>query len=189
MAEVYITSDSHYAHSNCCRGISTWKSGFRDFDTLEQMNNAIVDNINDRVSENDTLYHLGDWSFGGVENVEIFRKRIICKNIHLIYGNHDENIMKDTGLQSLFSSTDHVFTGYIGKTFFHLSHYAHRVWPKSHKGSIHLYGHSHGSIPDFSKSMDVGVDCHPEFRPFHINEVIQKMSKIEIVKVDHHGDL
>ena len=87
----------------------------------------------------------------------------------------------------LFSSVNDVFSGYIGKTYFHLSHYSHRVWPGSHKGSIHLFGHSHGSlVGDFGKSMDVGIDCHPEFRPYHLNEILQIMSKKTIESVDHH---
>ena len=86
----------------------------------------------------------------------------------------------------LFESVNQTFTGYIGKTHVHMSHYSHQVWPKSHRGTIHLFGHSHGSIDGIGKSMDVGVDAHPEFRPFHINEIITKMSKINFESVDHH---
>ena len=43
----------------------------------------------------DTLYHLGDWSFGGIENIWNFRKRINCKNIYLVPGNHDHHIKKN----------------------------------------------------------------------------------------------
>ena len=41
-----------------------------------------------------------------------------------------------------------------------LSHYAHRVWPKAHYGAWHLYGHSHGKLPETDNlSMDIGVDA------------------------------
>jgi len=59
------------------------------------MNDAIVNSINKYVMENDILYHLGDWSFGGINNIWEFKKRINCKNIHLILGNHDEHIKKN----------------------------------------------------------------------------------------------
>jgi hypothetical protein len=36
--------------------------------------------------------------------------------------------------------------------------------------------------------MDVGVDAHKEFRPYHINEILQIMSKRDISKIDHHGE-
>lgn len=194
---IWFTSDTHYSHTNIAGPkVSSWKSGYRDFGSVQEMNAALIKNINDCVKEDDILYHLGDWSFGGVHNIIYFRRALICKNIHLILGNHDQHIV-DEEIEyngesfnpfDLFSSVQNTFTGYIGKTHFHLSHYSHRVWPSSHKGGIHLYGHSHGSIADYGKSMDVGVDAHKEFRPYHINEILQIMSKRDISKIDHHGE-
>lgn len=90
----YIFSDPHYGHKNLVKGISSWsdKSGCRNFHTLEAHNEAIVRNINQKVPENATLICLGDWSFGGIENIWNFRKQIKCKDIHLILGNHDHHI-------------------------------------------------------------------------------------------------
>jgi calcineurin-like phosphoesterase family protein len=53
------------------------------------------------VKENDILYHLGDFSFGGWMNVWRFRSQINCKNIHLILGNHDYQIKKNKFLHNL----------------------------------------------------------------------------------------
>jgi hypothetical protein len=36
--------------------------------------------------------------------------------------------------------------------------------------------------------MDVGVDTHPEFRPYHINEIIKIMDKIPVNFIDHHEE-
>ena len=47
------------------------------------MNTTLVDEINNKVGENDFLIHLGDFSFGGFDNIAEFRGRILCKNIHL----------------------------------------------------------------------------------------------------------
>ncbi len=59
-----------------------------------------------------------------------------------------------------------------------LFHYALRVWNASHWGSYHLYGHSHGSLPDdpTARSFDIGVDCH-EYYPLSYNEVKQIMQQ------------
>lgn len=64
----------------------------RDFDTVEEMNDRIVNDINSVVGENDWLVCLGDWAFGGIKNTWIFRNRIACKNVVLVLGNHDEQI-------------------------------------------------------------------------------------------------
>ena len=198
---IWFTSDSHFGHTNIAGPkISTWSSGYRDFNSVHEMNMALVDGINKYVKEDDILYHLGDWSFGGVQNIFQFRNYIICKNIHLILGNHDKHIIDkeikyyDTKFNpiELFSSVQDVLTLELGKTKLFLSHYSHRVWLGSHKGVIHLYGHSHGNIPDYGKSMDVGVDVafkkFGEYRPFNIGDITNIMSKRSIDKIDHHGE-
>jgi calcineurin-like phosphoesterase family protein len=69
-----------------------------------------------------------------------------------------------------------------------LLHYALRVWNKSHYSSWHLYGHSHGSLPDDPNSMsfDVGIDCH-NYTPISFEQVKAIMARKTYVPVDHHG--
>ncbi len=100
MAEIFFTSDTHYHHKNIVRGTTSWEKiepsmgiqRVRNFNTLEEHNDTLVNNFNSLVKENDTIYHLGDWSFGGHEQIKIFRNRLNCKNIFLIFGNHDQHI-------------------------------------------------------------------------------------------------
>jgi calcineurin-like phosphoesterase family protein len=192
---IWFTSDTHFGHTNIAGPkVSSWKDGYRNFNSVQEMNDALVGNINNVVGEDDILYHLGDWSFGGVHNIYYFRKSLICKKIHLILGNHDQHIkdkeikFHDTSFNpmDLFESVQNVFTGKIGSREFHLSHYSHQVWPASHKGVIHLFGHSHNSLKGIGRSMDVGVDTHSEFRPYHINEIFKIMDKINVKFIDHH---
>ena len=64
-----------------------------------------------------------------------------------------------------------------------LFHYAIREWNASHHGTYHLYGHSHGTLPDNPKSLsfDVGVDCH-DFYPLSYQEVKAIMKTKQWVK-------
>jgi calcineurin-like phosphoesterase family protein len=208
---------THYGHKNICRGTSIWKIGeegdngqnTRDFDTLEEMNYALVKGINDSVGPDDELWHLGDWSFGGVENIIKFRSQLICQNINLVFGNHDQHIEsgkyltymhKDdgitskspiTGMKDCFKSTQYYKELSIEGHRICLLHYAMRVFNKSHKGAIHLYGHSHDTLPGIGKSMDVGVDVafrmFGEYRPFSWPEIQKIMAKKEVELVDHHS--
>ena len=95
--KIYFTSDTHFHHSNICKGTTKWDDSrtYRPYETLSEMDNALVEAINSTVGENDILFHLGDWSFGGIEQIWEFRKQIKCKNIHLITGNHDHHILGD----------------------------------------------------------------------------------------------
>lgn len=205
MANIYFSADSHFSHTNMARGVSRWEKGHRDFDTVEEMNIALVDRINEKVKADDTFYHLGDWSFGGYDQIKIFRDQLNCKNIHLILGNHDENIMKHFAeTKSLFSSISFYREIKLNGVHFVMFHYPIGEWHKKYKGSIHLHGHSHGNYKqvidkprilrmleegkieelkamckddDYStKYMDVGA-CTNNLYPYSIEEVIEITNK------------
>lgn len=183
---IWFTSDTHFGHRNIVGPeVSKWKDGFRDFDSLEKMDTTIINNINKYVMPDDILYHLGDFAF---RDVYKNRNRINCKNIHLILGNHDK--LRDEYLP-LFTSTSSYKEIIIDQVKFVLFHYAMRVWNRHHRGSIHLYGHSHNSIDNnHGKSMDVGVDAiydlFKEYRPINSNEIFKIMNKRQTQKIDHH---
>ena len=226
-SRTFFMSDPHYGHKNICRGVTQWKSNegsdshqeTRDFETVEEMNNAIVEAINSTVGENDFLFCLGDWCFGGIENIWNFRKRIVCKNIFLIYGNHDDHIINNKLLPNVINVNGQLVDGtpeflsekvfarqlFVGCEFYKklsiknigiiiLCHFAMRVWDKSHKGSIMLFGHSHNSLADYTnslgqkfKTMDVGIDTRKDFKPYSLEEILEIMSKRIPLKIDHHG--
>ena len=219
--DYWITSDPHYWHKNIVRGISNWsdKSGCRDFDKMSQHNNTIVNHMNRLVKPDDVLICLGDWSFSGIDKIWEFRKKLNVKEIHLLLGNHDHHIENDkyievngeeelakkiagrigtdqndyfVSTQDLFTSVNHVALFQIHGLRLFCSHYAHRVWNKSHKGRVHLYGHSHGTLPDFGRSMDVGIDAaykrFGEYRPFKFQEIQRIMQNKEVEFVDHHNE-
>ena len=211
--KLWFTSDTHYGHTNICRGVSKWKDfngnvpikQTRDFKTLDHMNDAIVKSINSVVGENDILFHLGDWSFGGFENIAEFRNRIVCKNIHLILGNHDHHIENNRDdIQDLFSSVNQylrlqvsVYPGTVlhtGKVDLVLMHYPIASWHNMNDNVIHLHGHVH--LPPNKKlaqgkAMDVGVDGNGLI-PYSLNEITRIMDKQPITKLslpqDHHEE-
>jgi len=196
---LFFTSDTHYGHSNICSATTNWTGAenmTRKFSSLDKMNDELVFWINQRVGENDILFHLGDWSFGGFENIEEFYNRLICKNIHLILGNHDHHIDRNRGdIQKLFLSVS--WFGqfeYMGETI-ECCHYPISSWNALRKGRIHLHGHCH--LPHNQKisngrRMDVGMDGNPDFEPYDLHEVIKMLKKKEIGSemgpLDHHTD-
>jgi len=203
MKNVYFTSDTHYGHKNIVRGTSEWEVNeggqrTRDFDTMEEHNETLVKGINALVKEDDELWHLGDWSFGGHANIKVFRDQLNCKNINLVFGNHDQNIEPYGSVyRKCFSSVQYVKqlsfkidsmkSGKYGKTNIFLSHYSHQVWDKHHHGALHLFGHSHGTLKGMGKSMDVGVDTN-NYYPYHLDEIIDIMRGKEIHNLDHHNE-
>lgn len=181
----HFIADPHFGHSNIikyCKRPFLSKEELKmledgiDFKvsqaTTDLHDNTIINNINKQVHVDDRLWLLGDFSFHQYEQARRYREAIKCKNVHLIWGNHDK-----TSIAPLFSSrTDLVCPSFSGGQLIALCHYPMRSWNKSHKGSWHLYGHVHGNLPPepHMLSLDVGVDTH-DFRPWSYQEVYDYM--------------
>lgn len=207
---IWFTSDTHYNHAGIVRGTTSWenKKRTRDFDTLEEANKALVTAINSCAQEDDILYHIGDWSFGGFSSIKQFRDQLNVKEIHLILGNHDHHIDRNKeGIRGLFKSVSNYKEISVNGQFIVLCHYAMRVWNHSHKGSWMLYGHSHGTLDELRpevanptwigdeyfiknyKTMDVGVDTNIQMHPYSIDDIRKIMlTKEVLLGVDHHNN-
>ena len=200
--KVYITSDTHYGHKNIVRGVTNWRTkdgevpvdSTRDFQTIDQMNERLIDGINHHVGQDDTLIMLGDVSFGGFDNIGIFLERLVCHNIHLILGNHDHHIDNNRDhVQGRFLSIQHYLEVKINDRDFVLCHYPLQSWHGMGKGVIHLHGHVH--LPENrkfgqGKKMDVGIDGNG-MDPYSIDEIIKIMDKrnsLPEILGDHHFD-
>jgi len=189
--KTFFTSDTHIGHKNICRGTSSWEQGrgTRDFDSLEEMNQLIIDNINKCVGENDELYHLGDVALGGKQMIYEFMSKLKCKNVHLIIGNHDENIKKNV-MFSEFNSNGVVCSDLFKsinsmseiKLFGHkliLSHFPFETWSgvDRREKTFHLHGHVHGEYPESLDRLDVGIDnvfkIFGEYKPLSDVEILQ----------------
>jgi len=158
---IWFTSDLHLGHKNIINYCE------RPFNDVHEMNKTILDNINNIVGVDDELYILGDFCFKGKKPIE-YRSRINCQNVHLILGNHDKtrDYRDDLGAARVdvgFSSVQEVKEIIYCNQRIYLSHYPHRSWPASHKGSWMLYGHVHTKLNQEDvisnkKTLDVGVD-------------------------------
>lgn len=131
------------------------------------MDQVILDRINETVGADDTLYILGDFTFRGGKPGD-YLSRIVCKDVNLILGNHDRRSdyidnMSAARIDVGFTSVQEVKEIIYCNQKIFLSHYPHRSWPSSHKGSFHCYGHVHGKLNTEDKlsnrkTLDVGVD-------------------------------
>jgi calcineurin-like phosphoesterase family protein len=163
----FFTADTHLSHNNIIKYCK------RPFENVKEMDEAIIENWNSVVDPKDTVYHLGDFAFAkDVETVEKYIKALNGK-IHLVLGNHDKHSVK--GASGFIWKRDYARIKIHDQKII-LSHYAFRVWDCKHYGSYHLYGHSHGMLPDdeSSYSFDVGVDAN-DFIPISFDQVVERM--------------
>lgn len=177
---LWVTSDIHYSHKNICEGTSTWDkgSGQRPFQTVEEMNSVLVSNINSCVGANDILYILGDVAFGNSANLRAFREQLNCKDIHVILGNHDNNLRKNKDeTHNLFTRVRSYDVLHLGEHELVLFHFPLATWDCIGRGTMHIHGHCHRKPDkrfDPGKSMDIGVDGH-ELMPYTIDDILGLM--------------
>lgn len=163
-----FVADTHWHH----RAVLSPRLGLnRPFASIEEHDEALVANWNAAVGHDDTVWHLGDFSHRCPEDLarRIF-SRLRGRRRFLVRGNHDKVAVRLPwdGIFDVARVVVPLPDGTAQGVW--CSHYAHRVWPRQHRGDIHLFGHSHGSLPGTAASTDVGVDCFG-FRPVTLAEI------------------
>lgn len=137
----YYISDTHFSHKNVI------KFDNRQFSTIEEMDEVLINNINKVCTRADHLYILGDMFWKTCNCIDYLNK-IDNPNLHLIIGNHD--MIKNAQFRKKFIEIvpyKELKDTANGKEYnIILSHYPILFWNKQHYGSIHLFGHVHNSL-------------------------------------------
>jgi calcineurin-like phosphoesterase family protein len=176
MGETYMVSDYHFKH----KGIIAHCD--RPFSSSDEMDEVLIENTNKVVKFNDTLYLLGDFCWWNLPLEEIYklRRRINCKNIHLIWGNHDKHLKKfhrRGEINDLFTTyQDYLELNHNGQCYI-LFHYPIRDWDKKFHQSRHCSGHTHSKNRIIeANSFNIGVDAW-DFTPANINQIEELATK------------
>ncbi len=180
---VWISGDTHFGE---VKAISLFQRPFSDVATMD---NALIDAINRVVKKRDVLIHIGDFcgpSAQGrdaqVAHALTMRKRILCKTIQLIRGNHDPKVAK---FEALFASVKNqkTFRRNDGGERVVLCHYPLRAWRGQLGGAMHLYGHAHGALLEIGRSMDVGVDSW-NYSPLRLSHALDMLAARPLMPPD-----
>jgi calcineurin-like phosphoesterase family protein len=198
MADVWFTADLHLGHANiiryCLRPFLTpaeaelaehdRRGRWRVSDeTVQRHDEALLAAINAEVGERDTLWVLGDFCMGRLDIARRYRDAIRCRNVHLVWGNHDHR-----SIRPLFGEAIEQGMIGVGGQNIWLNHYPMRSWNKSFHGAWHLYGHVHGRLVGEDEAnaswltRDVGVDAC-SYRPLSMDELRTYMSpRVELFR-------
>jgi calcineurin-like phosphoesterase family protein len=183
MAGIWFTSDCHFGHQNVIQ-----YSG-RPFRSAEEMDNELIRLWNRSVRSEDTVYHIGDFTMGSEEYAMSIIEQL-NGHIYFIRTLHDDwmpknNAFPDSRLHEIHPNYIVMVDGARTQGGHHqmivLNHYAMRAWERSHYGTWHLFGHSHGRLPPYGLSFDVGVDCWG-YMPVSMGEVVNTMRTLSPTK-------
>lgn len=125
----WIISDTHFNHKNIIDYCN------RPFSSVEEMNRVLINNWNSVVSNDDIVWHLGDFAMGSKEEITNLVNQLNGR-INLIMGNHDNHLVKwyyDCGFNKVYDRP------IIIDDYFILSHQPRTV-------GANLYGYIYGHI-------------------------------------------
>lgn len=165
----YWSADFHFSHLNI---IKYCKRPF----SFEEHDEELIRRWNSRVTNEDFVYFLGDFAWKGPLP---FLERLNFQTMVWVLGNHDKINQRSIQLGKktvrIEPKIEVAKLDYLGQSLeITMCHYAMRKWNKSHFGTWHLYGHSHGTLPPLGLSMDVGVDGH-DYYPWSLDEISEFM--------------
>ena len=181
---LFFTSDTHFFHEGIIKFCS------RPFESVEEMNEALIRNWNETVPEDGTVFHLGDFAFGGCQQWSSIYNRLNGK-IYLILGNHDMKNARQ-GFMDRFEHVTQQMSICVEGQRIVLNHNPFLCFGGAYNGGWQLFGHVHSGpkgntgkdIPRlnmlFPSQYDVGVDNN-DFRPVSFNElktIIQKQQEL-----------
>ena len=172
----FFTSDLHLGHHNVIRLCN------RPFANLEEMDQVLIHNWNQRVKKNDTVYIIGDIVFDQ-RKVAFYLEQLSGKKV-LIAGNHDTTWTKKAEIQPFFEAVVPYLEVRLNAHPITMCHYPMLEWrasrEKSHrKIGYHIHGHIHNRVTDSYlplyrqfNALNAGVDING-FAPVTFEELIK----------------
>lgn len=169
----YYIADPHFGHSNIIR------LNHRPFNSVEEMDEILIKNWNERVKDTDVVYIIGDFSFKSVTNPIKVLKRLKGQKV-LIEGNHDCKNLKNIEFRNCFSEICSIKEIYDGGKRVIMCHYPLVEWNGYFRGSYLVYGHIHNNtindafkiMKNIPNALNAGVDI-TNYYPVTIDELIE----------------
>ena len=175
MEKIWITSDLHFGHDR----EFIWKA--RGFNSIEEMNETIIQKWNETVSAENDVYILGDVILGDPSNIE-YVKRLNGK-LHIVLGNHDTSKREEIyrNLPNVVEVAEVGIRLKYKKHNFVMTHYPMMTGNLEKESlkqmSLNLYGHTHQAsnfYNDMPFMYHVGVDSHNCY-PALLDDIIEEM--------------
>lgn len=180
---IHFSSDLHLSHKNIIK--------YCNRPCTEEEHNQWIMSKFDHLKSGDILYLLGDISCNFRIKLQEFIKFFTYFKdkgvlVYIALGNHDEKFanMIMQAFQQVYKLNPHKYINHYFclrdvkisdslTTRITMSHYPLGSWDQSHRGSINLFGHCHGTYKDRKKfQYDVGLDV--EHKVFSLDDIIEK---------------
>ena len=180
---IWLISDTHFSHDNII------KYCHRPFRNTYEMDNAIINNWNSLVKDDDLVYHLGDFCFISKNRQSSYKDALVENanslldklNGHIIlkFGNHDRDLRKLIN-QGKIKFYDCTYKEIILENKYILTHYPLENVPD---GMINIHGHIHNTpevcaLYDKPNYFNVSIDVL-NFYPINFDKVKEIIKNVK----------
>ncbi|WP_299425818.1 metallophosphoesterase [uncultured Shimia sp.] len=169
----WYTADCHFGHGNVIKFCG------RPFETVDEMDAAIIENMWKVVGPEDRLFILGDFAFGARTKERAFLEHMFAQlpgaERHLVVGNHDQKQTLELPWDTV-SQVSEVRDGPHQQRNT-LCHYPLITWNHARRGALQMFGHVHGNWLGSRNSVNVGVDVW-DFAPVDFDAVQRRASTL-----------
>lgn len=186
--KVWFASDHHFGHELMRK--------MRNFDTIQEHDQALIDAHNKVVGKDDDVYFLGDFVFKASKEWEYYSRQL-NGNLHLVRGNHDKIELGENlkGFKWVKDYHEERFPNLASPNWrtekhinFVLFHYPIYCWHWNNQGAIHPHGHTHLNVQETEvsrgKTLDVCVNPDRQWQPYELRDIILLMQKREKIAPD-----
>ena len=167
MQDVFFIADLHFGHK------AILKYERRPFKDIDDMDNALVENWNSVVKDNDLVFLLGDVSlYNSAKTKELCQR--LRGNVVLIKGNHDghtDTTYRDSGISRIYDYP------IIYDKFWMLSH--EPLYTNANMPYANIFGHVHATkaYTHYSdQSFCVSVE-RINYTPIHFDQIKSDVTK------------
>lgn len=175
----YYVADLHFGHENVI------KFDNRPFTNVDEMDFALMENWNARVTDEDHVYILGDFCYRAKEKPSWYLKQLKGKK-HLIQGNHDQKLLQDKEAIEQLESIEKMQFVKDGGNAIVLCHFPLAEWNGFFRGGWHIYGHIHGKchktfgyMKKLERALNAGCMIN-RYQPVTFGELVENNTKFII---------
>lgn len=177
MGKVFVYSDSHFGHAKIIEYAN------RPYSSVEEMDEDLIRRWNETVSNDDIVFHLGDFAFGSVEKQKSYFDRLNGAKF-LVLGNHDGSASRTSrvGFLDPVKSRIHQY----GDIDIHMVHNPDHAASGGLEDELVLYGHLHNTPSLKYDKIPTWVNCCVEnwdYRPVLIDDILGSIGSKLLIKI------
>lgn len=167
---IYYIADTHFGHNGA------FLRSTLPFNSIDEMDNFIMDSWKATVTDGDIVYILGDFCYRSSKPAYWYLEQLPGEK-HLIIGNHDKWVR--SAARNLLASADYLKIISDQKRKVTLCHYPLAEWPHYFQKGYHVYGHIHNNVnrsnqfmEDEPMALNAGVMLN-NYKPCTLDELIR----------------